>query len=88
MYVQDVKNYAPDFNIAQGESGVNGYSVQGTESNAALAERLEAQSLNNEPITAEDVKKGDRFFVSFKDGKVNALVEDKVIFDGEENQKL
>ena len=38
--------------------------------------------------SAEDVEKGDRIFVSFKDGKVNALVEDKVIFDGKENQKL
>ena len=35
--------------------------------------------------SAADIEKGERIHVTFMDGRVNAVVEDKVIFDGKEN---
>ena len=35
--------------------------------------------------SAESVSKGDRLYVTFMDGRLSAIVEDKVIFGGKEN---
>ena len=48
-------------NISQDKPGVNNYSMQGSQNDTSLVERLEAQSQNNEAIAVEDVKKATGF---------------------------